>query len=145
MNAIKIFRLLILAEIVLTVASSTVAFLPGQALPPDVERWLAGDGAPALIRWMEGEPRAALFVALAIGVGFVAAYIAALIGLFFLKRWARTLYLAMFIGGVILLPLMGAAITTPVAALVDYLLAACTGAIVALLFVGPVQERFAHV
>jgi hypothetical protein len=45
---------------------------------------------------------------------------------------------------VILYPFMGAALTTPVAAFVDYLLAASTGAIVALLFIGPVQERFAH-
>jgi hypothetical protein len=113
-------------------------------LAPEVDRWLAEDGESPLVSWAEGQPRAVLFAALLIGIGFVASYIVALIGLFFLKRWARTLYVALFIAGLILLPLMGAAITTPVAALVDYLLATCTGAIVALLFVGPVQERFAH-
>ena len=143
-NAIRIFRLLIVVEIVLSIASIAVAFLPIEALPPDVESWLSGDGQSPLVRWMEGQPRAVLLPALVLGLAFVAAYVAALVGLFFLKRWARALYVATFVAGVILYPLMGASITTPVAALVDYLLAAGTGAILAFLFVGPVQERFAH-
>ena len=144
MNAIKVFRLLIVAEIVLTITSSAGAFMQGDALPPEVDRWLSEAGVSPLLRWIGERGEAAEIAAFAVAAGFVGAYFAALIGLLLLKPWARTLYIGVFIAGVILYPLMGAALTTPVAAAVDYLLAACTGAIITLLFVGPVQERFAH-
>jgi hypothetical protein len=143
-DAVKVFRLLIVAEIVLTIASSSVAFMPGDTLPPEVDRWFSESGMSPLLRWIGERGEAAAIAAFALAAAFVGAYFAALIGLLLLKAWARTLYIGVFIAGVILYPLMGAALTTPVAAAVDYLLAACTGAILALLFVGPVQERFAH-
>jgi hypothetical protein len=143
MDALKVFRLLIVAEIVLIGASAAVAFLPSETLPPEIDRWLSEEGWP-LLQWIEERGGAVTIASVAVLLAFVAAYFAALIGLLLLKRWARTLYVAVFVAGAPLYLFMGVTLTTPIAAFVDYLLAACSGAVLALLFIGPVQERFAH-
>ena len=106
--------------------------------------WLASEGAsPSCSSWKR-KSTALLITLSAIVLAFIVAYFVALIGLLLLKHWARTLYVAVFIAGVALYPFMGAAISTPVASTVDYPLSACSGAIVALLWMNSVREHFTH-
>ena len=73
----------------------------------------------------------------------VLAYAATLMGLRLLKPWARTMYTALFVVGVALIPLMGASIIDPATAAVDHLVSVCSGVILALLYSGDARGRFA--
>jgi hypothetical protein len=143
-NALKAFRLLVIAEILLTILSVVLAFLPVGRLPPAVEDYLDEEGASPLMQLLDTDSVGLLVTVCAILAAFVGAYVASLIGLLMLKHWARMLYVAIFIAGVALYPFMGAAIAPPVSSTVDYLLSACSGAIVALLCMNSVREHFTH-
>jgi hypothetical protein len=142
MNSIKIFRLLIVAELLLGIASPLLAFTDTEPLPPELDAYLEGPGAGVVMRLMQSDSNTVMYAAAVLLVGFFMAYLASLIGLLLLKRWARLVYIATFFIGLVLWPLMGASISTPAADVVEYLLNTCSGAILALLFIGPVRERF---
>jgi hypothetical protein len=95
-----------------------------------------------LVRLIDAEPTALTYILGAVLVLFVAVYVASLIGLLCLKPWARSLYAVSFIAGVCFYPFMGQSLTGSISGTIDYLAAACSGAILAVVFLTDAKIHF---
>jgi hypothetical protein len=139
--AITVLRTLVFAEIALLVASVLTIFLPDET-PPAIDEYLAGPGAGPLWLVIDGELTPVSYLLGAALVVFVGIYVASLVGLLLLKPWSRRLYVISFAAGVCLHPFMGSSFVDPISATVEYLLAACSGAILATMFLSEARESF---
>jgi len=139
--ATTVLRALVITEVVLLAASVLTVFLPGEA-PPAVDEYLEGAGAGPMFQAFEADPTAATYVLGALLVVFVAIYVTSLIGLLWLKSWARRLYVVSFVVGACVFPFSGSSLVAPISGTVDYLGAVCSGAILATLFLSDVRAIF---
>jgi hypothetical protein len=136
-----VLRALVIAEAALLTGSVLTVFLPDETTPA-VDEHLEGPGAGPLVRLIDAEPTALTYILGAVLVLFVAVYVASLVGLLCLKRWARRLYAISFIAGVCLYPFMGHSLTDPISGTIDFLAAACSGAILAVVFLTDAKTHF---
>ncbi len=142
MDAVRIFRGLILTSFALILAAFPMAWYDTLETPPEIDAYLEGAGQGLLFSWFDSAPfPVPLIIGVALGT-LVVAWVAALIGLFWVKNWARTLYLGTFLTGVLVSPLLGSTFSTPISSMHGWLLSACDGAIAVMLFLSPIRERF---
>jgi hypothetical protein len=139
--ATALLRTLVVTEIVLLAASVLTLFLPVET-PPAVDEYLEGPGAGPLAQLADADPSAGAYVLGALLVVFVAIYVASLIGLLCLTSWSRRLYVISFVVGACIYPFLGSSLVDPISGTVDYLAAACSGAILATLFSSDVKAVF---
>ena len=141
MPATNVLRALVITEVVLLAASVLTVFLPSET-PSAVDEYLEGPGAGPLFRAFDADPTAATYTLGAVLVVFVAIYVASLIGLLWLKSWARRLYVVSFVVGACVFPFLGSSLVDPISGTIDYLGAVCSGAILATLFLSDVKVVF---
>ncbi|MEZ5500841.1 MAG: hypothetical protein R3E77_15615 [Steroidobacteraceae bacterium] len=73
---------------------------------------------------------------------FVAKFVAS-VGLMLLQRWARWLYALVFVVTALSMLWLRASLTGPIEAVFEYLATAVSGAVLAMIFIGPAREWFA--
>jgi len=136
-----VLRALVVTEIVLLAASVLTVLLPSETHPA-VDEYLEGPGAGPLVRLIDADPTALTYVLGVLLAVFVVIYVASLVGLLCLKPWSRRLYVLSFIAGASLYLFMGSSLVDPISATLDYLAAACSGAILATLFLSEANVIF---
>lgn len=125
----------------LVIASALSGFIPTQTTP-EIDEFLLGEDAGPLVRLVESEAVAPLLLLALAMLAFLGIYIVALVGLLLLKPWARKLYVLSFVLAAGFYPLMGTTLSDPFSATIDHLWAACTGAILATLYLSDVRTIF---
>ena len=141
MPATTVLRTLVITEIVLLAASVLTVFSPSEKTPA-VDEYLEGPAEGPLGRLIDADPTAVTYVLGALLVVFVAIYVASLIGLLYLKSWSRRLYVVSFVVGACTYPFWGSSLVDPISGTVDYLAAACSGAVLATLYLSDVKAIF---
>jgi hypothetical protein len=136
-----VLRALVVAEILLLMASVLTVFLPGET-PPAIDEYLAGPGAGPLGRIFDADPTTITYILGGLLFVFLAIYVASLIGLLLLKPWSRRLYVISFAVGACLYPFMGTSLVDPISGTFEYLAAVCSGAILATLFLSDAKSIF---
>jgi hypothetical protein len=142
MDLVKLFRMLIIGEVVLFAATIAVSLLVTEP-PAEVTAYLEGTGAGPLFDAMEHGPLSMQIVVGVFGAALFLAYIASLIGMWSFRRWARTTYIGIWVLSLVLLPASGSSLSNAVESTVEYLSAAVSGALLAALLFEPVRARFA--
>lgn len=130
------FRALIVLYILLSIAAALTDILVPGLIPVSIAQAVENEPLPTLFGnpWIEG----AVFIPIAIII------ILSTIGLFFFKRWARSLafYSTVFLFA--LNPLFGVTVTSGWASALYEASLIIWGAILALAYYSPVLERFAE-
>jgi hypothetical protein len=139
--ATTVLRGLVITEIVLLIISGLTLFLPSETTPA-MSDYLAGPGAGPLLRIVLGHPTAATYLLGGLAAVFLSIYVASLVGLLRLKRWSRRLYMFSFVVGVCIHPFMGSLLVAPINSTLNYLAAACSGAILSTLFLSDAKAIF---
>ena len=130
--ATKVLRGLVIAEWVLILAA--IAFGMLTTLPPELQAYLDADTERPLST-LES-------VVLPAGVLLVVGALVASVGVYFLRAWARPLYLGCAVLGLSLMPLLGPTIYGAVDGAVSDLASAVQGAILALLYFSEASGHF---
>jgi hypothetical protein len=139
--ATTVLRALVTTEIVLLTVSVLTVFLPSETTPA-IDEYLEGPGAGPLLRIVDVDPTPATYLLVALLAVFLAIYVASLIGLLCLKSWSRRLYVCSFVVGACIHPFMGSLLVDPINGTVNYIAAACSGAILATLFLSDAKAIF---
>jgi hypothetical protein len=139
--AIGVVRFLVIAEVILLGASILVEEFASESTPA-IDEYLEGPGAGPIWRLLETDSMAIELSLFATLVLFLGAYVASLIGVYLLKPWGRSLYVATFAIGVVSYPLFGASLVGPLGATISYLTGVCSGAILAMLFWSDARTSF---
>jgi hypothetical protein len=137
----KVLRILVVCEIALSVATLAASALFGDSIPA-IDEYLEGPGASPLFTIANAGMTATNLLIFSFLVAFAGIYIASLVGLLLLRRWSRRLYVIAFIAGVCLYPFLGSSLVDPLSGTIDYLLAACSGAILATLYLSDITTLF---
>ncbi len=138
MDVFKLFRALIFVSIGL-MAASVGAILLEPELPEEVSRYFHEEAAGPLFALFDTESVAG---PLTLAIVFLGAWLAALVGMLNYRHWARTVFIVTTILGYALLPLSGSTYATPLQGTLDALFYTVDGALLALLFVEPIRDRF---
>lgn len=144
MAAITIFRGLIITALALfaaEVATGVMAYF-GPGVPAAVQSYLDTKNAGTLSNVFS---EANLGTQIAVGILmllYLVAFIAALVGLLGFRRWARWLFIIVTSLTLIFLASGGMTLSTPLESLATTLGAMANGAILTLLFIEPIRERF---
>jgi hypothetical protein len=141
LTAIRVLRALVITELVFLILAIPLTFLPDDT-PDEVNSYLNGAGAGPLIQLFDSESNMAALTFGSVIVAFIVTYVLCLVGLLRLKSWARKLYVALFVVGTCIYPLLGTSLIDPISGTVEYLAAVCTGAILATLFVSDARTHF---
>lgn len=126
------FRQFLIVSAVLVVASVVIGLLPGGYSPALADAY-ANEPVPRLLQY-----EAMAIVAL---LAVLAATVAGFIGLFLLKRWGRTLSLALTLIGLPLYLLLGPVVQSPLEAMLADASSLAWGACLALAYFSPVSGR----
>jgi hypothetical protein len=138
----RVFRALVVADVVLLLAGVAIVFVEPD-LPDAVTEYIQAQSGLLDSLFKSVESRGwQLWVYFAVSLAYVAATLASLLGLFFFKRWARTMFAAVVAATLLMIPFMAGTFMSPTASLLDSLLYMCDGAIIAMLFTDPVSHRF---
>lgn len=144
MAAITIFRgltITALAVFAAEIATGVMAFF-GPDVPAAVQSYLAAKNTGTLANVFT---EANLGTQIAVGILlllYLVAFIASLIGLLGFRRWARWLFIIVTSLTLIFLASGGMTLSTPLESLASALGFMADGAIVTLLFIEPIRERF---
>jgi hypothetical protein len=128
------FRLLLAVYVCSLVAAILSALLPS-GFSAEIEDAIAGEPEPALF--------ANGWLALALLGPFFVAVLAGLVGLFRFSSWGRSLSLYTTIGGFLLFPFLGPAISSGLGASLTEACSVLWGAVLACAYFSPVSARFA--
>ncbi len=141
MDAIKLFRALIQANLALLVFSIVISFFAAE--PPEaITEYLDGEGAGPLFGAVLTGTLGVQIVVVALMIGYLVAWIASMIFMLSFRPWARTWYIGLTIAGFPLVLLAGANLVSPFEGMLEALLNACSGALLVLLFIEPVRNSF---
>jgi hypothetical protein len=141
MDTFKIFRGLVIAAFVLVAVEIAAAFLAPD-LPEHVQTWLDTEANGPLYAALETGPLAVQIAVGALLIAYLAAYLAALVGMLRYKPWARVTFLATILVGGALSFTGGSSLYTAFELTVAALVSMVEGALIVLLFVDPVRGRF---
>jgi hypothetical protein len=139
--ATTVLRALVLTEIVLLSASVLTLFLPSDTTPL-IDDYLSGAGAGPLVRIFAAGLTPVVYLLGALAAVFLTIYVVALIGLLCLKSWSRRLYVFSFVVGACIHPFMGSLLVDPISGTINYIAAACSGSILATLFLSDAKAIF---
>jgi hypothetical protein len=143
MDLVKLFRALIAAMVACMVATMAAALLEPD--PPDaITDWFVESGGGFLTPVFNSGlsfPLLALFV---VCLAFVIAWTAAVIGMVRFRPWSPKLFIGCMVFGYLWLPFVGHTWTKPVEGTLSALTFSCEGAILVLLFVPQIRDRFGH-
>jgi len=141
LNVFRAFRCLLVTQPLLFACALVILFFTGDP-QSDLNASEIGsyepDALDNALSWVEAElaPWAINVLLLVL----LALYFATLIGLFYYRRWARTLFVIGFLIGIALVPLTSGESVSSIDAIFDTLMVTLDGAIMALAFLGPVAE-----
>lgn len=130
-----VFRLLVIASIVLGVAGGVLDLLFPDLLSPALAKANESEPLPDLLEaypWLCGTVIGALTIA----------YLAGIVGLLFFKRWAPPLALWCTLGDLLLAPLVGATVASGWSSTLAFLSYVSWGAALALAYHSPIAARF---
>jgi hypothetical protein len=137
MNA-KSFRILVVAEILLMIATMVSDFLTGYQLPEELRPFHMGGGSNG----PDAELNASEWVLAFGGLSIVALAVVSLIGLLFLWRPARPLYTLTYIIAFPVLLMAGPSVSTAITDTIGELSSFLGGVIWALLYFSPIKQYF---
>lgn len=151
--SVPAFRLLLAASIGLVVLALVVDFAASEFLPLLLLLYLEGwevvevsegttDVLYVQLQWNDAFTELAALIALVLLIPFLAAVVVTYVGLFRLRPWGAWLMLVLTGLGLLAYPLAGAVVVTGWGALLFDLGALLHGAILAIVFVGPLRSRF---
>ena len=133
----KTFRFLILLNGLLIAACFVVFFFERQHLPPELRQYLDSKTASA------DEPLTAAEIVLGVySLVYIALEVAAAVGLYRFRSWARPLYVFCLIFGLFPLPPYEADVGTPFTTTLAYLSFVLSGFVLALLYFSPLGQYF---
>ena len=137
MNA-KVFRILVVAEILLSIAVIVSDVVTRHQLPEELQQfhWTGGENTT------DPEMRASDWVLAFGGLSLVALGMVSLIGLLFLWRPARLLYTVTYILAFPLVLMAGPSVSTAMTETLGEMSSFLGGMIWALLYFSPIKERF---
>lgn len=130
--SIKTFRLLLLVHLVALVASVSVDFILG-TIPEALEQAYLDLPQPVLVGHA---------VLLVLAIPLLLAWLAGIVGLFLMKRWARGLSLYLTLLGLLMHPVIGPSIASAWSSALTELAALLWGAILACAYFSPVAGAF---
>ena len=142
MRYIYTFRLLLVLEVLLTIAFPFVMYYTMDSLPPEIQQYLNSSGDEnGLYDYIDALPSNAL---LALGIGLLVVLLGSLIGLWLMLNWARHLYVAITIIGFAFLPLdiQKPYIATGAESYLLDILNLITGVMIAMMYLPPLADRF---
>lgn len=128
------FRLLIILNWVLIIITFVLIFALEYTLPTVLRHYLQAQAeAPLSLR--DG---------LIFGIGFLffLVYVAATIGLYLFKAWARSLFLISTAAGYLITPFIGPIVEPAIATVFNYLVSFVGGMILAVIYYTPISSRF---
>jgi hypothetical protein len=142
MDPARILQVLVIAEVLLTGSSILFSFFEPD-VPEPVETWLNAEAAGPLMKVLDSGEWSLRLAIGALMLVLLGVYLTAIAGLLTFRNWARPLYIAATLGGLVILPSMGYSLASPTAMLLSTASNMVTGTIMAmLLFVPAVRERF---
>jgi hypothetical protein len=133
-DATQALRYLVILEWVLIFASVLIGLSLEETLPAELRAYIDADA--------ERPPSRIESVILALGVVLVAGAVVASIGVYFLRAWARPLYLGCAVAGLLLMLFLGPTIYGAIDGAVSTLTSAVQGAILALLYFSGASAHF---
>ena len=133
-NATQVLRYLVITEWVLIFASVAIGISLEGALPPELQAYIDADAErpPSIVEYVVG----------VVGVIVIVGAVVASAGVYFLRAWARSLYLGCAVLGLLLIPFLGPTIYGAIDGAVSILASGVQGAIVALLYFSDASEHF---
>ena len=133
-NSIRALRISIIVQWVLIVAAIVFGIYEERYLPAVLRSYLNEQDSKPL---SSGE-----IVVLGSALFFVLGLIVTSIGLYRLKRWARTAYVVCSVFGTVLFLFMGPSVTPPIEGTIEYVANATEGFTIALLYFSSAREYF---
>lgn len=132
--SIKAFRVLLVAHLVALLASGGVDFIPG-AIPAALEQAYLDLPQPIIVGHV---------VLLVLALPLLVAWLAGIVGLFLMKRWARGLSLYLTLLGLLMYPVLGPSIASGWNSALSELSALLWGAALACAYFSPLAEAFSR-
>jgi hypothetical protein len=132
--SIKTFRLLLVAHLVALFGAGAVDFIPG-TIPAALEQAYLDLPQPILVGHV---------VLLVLAIPLLVAWLAGIVGLFLMKRWARGLSLYLTLLSLLMYPVLGPNLASGWGSALTELAALLWGAILACAYFSPVAEAFAR-
>ena len=134
MNAVSLFRWLLVASIVLTIIGVASEYATASMLPEPVQDIIKSD--------MEGEITQSDIIMLGIGAPALILLLIGYIGLFRLKTWGRNCFIFASIMIYLITPLLGDFLMTSITFMLYDLASVTYGAVIAMAYLPPVCHRF---
>jgi hypothetical protein len=140
MSLTAIFRLALIASLVISIVGSAVDFVFPSLLPAPLQEYLKANWNAELEKGLNPWD----LVILIIGIPFLLLTIASYIGLFLWKNWARQLCLILAIIGCLMMPFLGAQVYSALAFTLYSISSIIGGLILGMLYFSPIAEKFAR-
>lgn len=140
MDAVKLFRGLVVASLAL-LAASFASLLITPDLPEPISDWIGSEGAGPLFAWVDYESTGWLLLIGAVLL-WTGAHVAALLAALRFRRWSRAFLIISTAVGLALLPFTGFTLNSALDTTLDTLLNTCDGALLVMLLLEPIRGRF---
>ena len=137
------FRILLLVSVILPIAGIVLTLFNISSEPEDIQNLIAWDGYNGIF-WTFEEPETSTKYLVELGslLIFILFIIIAYIGLFLFKPWSKPLIIVVTIASLALVPLTGVTVVMPIPAMLNEISSIVYGAILCMLYIGPLSNEF---